>query len=148
MKSQRSTSFVMKVLAMRRQRLTTKYFRRYTIFNNQVKRKLDYSRKEPSKKDIIDRIKPHEDELDRRIYYELTGLRYRPTDYDDTSEEVGDLSIQVDNLVTHCADVDDESIRDFERPLLITAENRDSLVNNGTRSSLAAARVRKSHAEA
>ena len=86
----------------RRQRLSVPYFRRYTIRNKEIasdsrlfsykSRTVPYDgpRKTTPVESLIESFDPHDDPVDRRIFFEITGLRLDDHDYRDESPNEDD----------------------------------------------------------
>lgn len=62
---------------------------------------------------ILGELKPKEDKTDRRILFELTGIRLFDGDFEDESTPEEDLERLIDNLVGY-DDLDDEQDEETE----------------------------------
>lgn len=82
----RISKLMQKVMLNRRQRLSVPYFRRYTIHDYQLGKEDERLFERGLANDrIINECEPEANELDKRILYELTGIRLRGQDFKDES---------------------------------------------------------------
>ena len=87
-----------KVNLTRRQRLSVNYFQRYTINDKEIERQKANPRG-MSVNRIVSECDALHSEVDKRILYELTGIKVDQEAFKDDSSFEADLSQMVDNLI-------------------------------------------------
>ena len=89
----RISRFLAHLQLSRRQRLTVDFFRKYTVRRKDVD-KAEANPPGMSVEAIVKGMRPREDSIDKRILYELSGLRLNDSDFkDDSSFEEDDQAI-------------------------------------------------------
>ena len=77
---QRINKFVQKLLLARRQRYSVEYFRRYAIEDYEVN-KPESMKRGIGLDRILSELQPKREKADKRILYELTGIKLNQDDY-------------------------------------------------------------------
>ena len=96
LETKRLTHLAFKTWFKRRQRFSTRFFRRYSIQTAEVNRDEKESRKKVFAADKVDAECNYEqDELDRRILFEMIGERLHEDDFPEDTSESEDLTILV-----------------------------------------------------
>ena len=88
LQTNRLTHLAFKTWFTRRQRVSTQFFSRYSVKSNEI----EQEKKESKKKELdVDRVVTEcdyeRDEIDRRILFEMLGVRLEEDDYPDETSE-------------------------------------------------------------
>ena len=103
----RISKLMQKMWLSRRQRLSVPYFRCYTIEDYQVEQSRSIEKRGITEKRIISECEPDTNDLDKRILYELTGIKLDPADYQDESSAEEDISVVINNIIGYDSAVDE-----------------------------------------
>ena len=95
---QRIGKFLHKVSLARRQRLSVEYFRRYTVQDQDIDEPKHNARGMPITR-IVNECDAVNSLIDKRILYEMTGIKLDQELFNDDSSFEDDLSLMVDNLL-------------------------------------------------
>ena len=95
---QRIGKFLQKVSLARRQRLSVEYFKRYTVHDKDI----DDAKSKPRGidiKKIINECDAANNDTDKRILYEMTGIQLQQDLFNDDSSFEDDLALMMDNIL-------------------------------------------------
>ena len=125
---QRVSNFLNRIHSSRRQRLSVDYFRRYTVTDTEIGRK-KLGKKGMTENRIINECQPTRSDIDKRILFEMTGVKLDRDEFSDESSLEEDLSVLVNQVIGYSRG-NTGSEYDKKRPL-IEAEDREQLEPDG-----------------